>query len=67
MTEVDEFKNSEAANKVTSLYDKRLVELQNIFEPKQDQKPPANKELANFYASLYMKDMKDTAKRLLLD
>ena len=67
MTEVDEFKNSEAANKVTALYDKRLVELQNIFEPKKDEKAPINKELANFYACLYIKELKDTAKRLLLD
>ena len=67
LAEVDEFKNSEAANRVTSLYDKRYVELQNIFEPKQGEKAPSNQELANFYACLYHQNLKDTAKRLLLD
>lgn len=72
MAEVDEFKNSEAANKVTALYDKRTEELKKIFEPPQDkdkeQKPTTNQELANFYASLYKQEaFKDTAKRLLLD
>jgi len=62
---VDEFKNSEAANKVTSLYDKRFSELQNIFDQKE--KPLTNKELANFYACLYHNGNLDTAKRLLID
>ena len=64
---MDDFKNSEAANKVTSLYDKRIVELQSLFEVKAGEKPAANRDLSSFYAHLHVQDFKDTAKRLLLD
>ena len=60
--EVDDFKNSEAANKVTSLYDRRLAELTTVIDSKDK-----NKDLANFYVNLFTKEMKDTSKRLLID
>ena len=68
LTEVDEFKNSEAASKVTSLYDKRCAELIAIMEPKKGETVSSNDKLVNVYCNLYgTAELRDLAKRLLLD
>ena len=61
--EVEEFKNTEIAKKVTTLYEKNFDELKKKMEEKG-----SHKDIGSIYTNLMTrKDTEELAKRLLLD
>lgn len=65
--EVDNFKNTETAKKITTAYEAAMQDLEKVFEPQQGKAVP-NRDMGSVYTFLYHNpDTKELAKRLLLD